>query len=375
MKLNSIQFLRAVAVMLVVYMHSINLQAGYSESWQQNFFNLKRIGGIGVDIFFVISGFIISYVAYQYKGLFEGIYFLKKRFTRINPIYYLTTLIFAALLIIQWLTTNSVTNHKINQLAILLFDSFAMVPTSKNMIFFPLLVVGWTLSFEWFFYILYFFLISFKVNKKFSALCIATIALATIGYIMQPSDYRLAFLSNPIILEFMLGSLIYMFHYYKIKKIPQFIPIAYLFIGIVTMGLLVFGGFDSIEGLPVIADTALGAKRFILFGIPSSLIVAGVILLERHRFFKYIFNNRSIITIGNASFSIYLTHSILFFYIQFIYKKTGNMLSADIIVFIQLCIAILFGIGFYKFIENPILRLIHTNSKALKRNQINPLLK
>src|SRR4051812_12308594 len=98
MRLNSIQFLRALAVLLVVYVHAADKHLS-AASFQQNFYFLKNFGAIGVDIFFNISGFIISYVASKYMGLWEGLGFLKKRFFRINPVYYLASLALLALLL------------------------------------------------------------------------------------------------------------------------------------------------------------------------------------------------------------------------------------------------------------------------------------
>jgi peptidoglycan/LPS O-acetylase OafA/YrhL len=87
MKINSIQYLRAIAAILVVYAHSLNF-IGNGNSIQANFYYLKNFGAIGVDIFFVISGFIITYVSYNLNGLNDFIVFIKKRFVRINPTYY-----------------------------------------------------------------------------------------------------------------------------------------------------------------------------------------------------------------------------------------------------------------------------------------------
>jgi peptidoglycan/LPS O-acetylase OafA/YrhL len=67
MKINSIQYLRAIAATLVVYVHSLNF-IGNGNSNQANFYFLKNFGAIGVDLFFVISGFIITYVSDNFNG-------------------------------------------------------------------------------------------------------------------------------------------------------------------------------------------------------------------------------------------------------------------------------------------------------------------
>ncbi|MDP4247265.1 MAG: acyltransferase family protein, partial [Bacteroidota bacterium] len=89
MKYQSIQFLRAMAALFVVYAHSIDLQMKYAISGEQHFFHLQNFGAIGVDIFFILSGFIISYTARSDSGLKAGRRFLLKRFLRINPVYYI----------------------------------------------------------------------------------------------------------------------------------------------------------------------------------------------------------------------------------------------------------------------------------------------
>jgi exopolysaccharide production protein ExoZ len=81
MKLNSIQYLRAIASILVVYCHAIDIQVYFGISRQQNFYYLQNFGAIGVDLFFVISGFIITYVSRNVLADIPSTkIFLQKRF-------------------------------------------------------------------------------------------------------------------------------------------------------------------------------------------------------------------------------------------------------------------------------------------------------
>src|SRR5258707_13134028 len=102
-QLTSLQFLRATAAILVAYAHSIDLQMIYASSIQQNFYYLQNFGAFGVDLFFVISGFIISYSAERYKGARDASAFLIHRFKRINPVYYIATLLFIAISLHSWI--------------------------------------------------------------------------------------------------------------------------------------------------------------------------------------------------------------------------------------------------------------------------------
>ena len=156
-KLNSIQALRAAAAILVVYHHILNQNTGNATSWQQNFYHLRNFGSIGVDLFFVISGFIIMYVANTYTGLRESINFLVKRFCRINPVYYVATLFFVLVLIIfQMSGMNMAPLSSSSKIVNSLYNAILIIPTNGNIeSFSPLLTVGWTLSFEWLFYILF----------------------------------------------------------------------------------------------------------------------------------------------------------------------------------------------------------------------------
>src|SRR5215831_950835 len=102
-KNESIQILRAIAALLVVYVHSLDLVGGHSNPHQPFFFNLAHFGACGVDIFFSISGFILSTVVLRSRPgtpLASGD-FLVRRFIRIFPIYWILSLFFIGLALSQ----------------------------------------------------------------------------------------------------------------------------------------------------------------------------------------------------------------------------------------------------------------------------------
>ncbi|RYZ36844.1 MAG: acyltransferase, partial [Sphingobacteriales bacterium] len=84
-KLCSVQYLRAVAALMVVHCHAIDLQMQLGTSWQQHFRYLQNFGAIGVDIFFVISGFIISYISRAEHGVAAAKDFMLRRWVRVAP--------------------------------------------------------------------------------------------------------------------------------------------------------------------------------------------------------------------------------------------------------------------------------------------------
>lgn len=362
MKLNSIQFLRAIAVILVTYNHSIDIQMQYGVSWQQHT-HLQKFGAIGVDIFFVMSGFIIPFVANKYIGAEQGFHFLKKRFIRINLIYYIASLLLLFVNIFRaWVINRPAWGMKENISSFI--DTLLVVPTTETTAsYLPVLRIGWTLSFEWLFYFLFFLLIVSGVKNTLVSLAGVVAFLITLGYIFPPADLRYGFITNPILLEFLLGSVIF-WMYTNVKTIPVSIPIVLLTTGLVAYMLLITYGYGDVWNSFYQRDVSM--KRFFLWGLPSSCIVAGCIFLEHSNKFTSLWSNKWMQLIGNASYSIYLVHITSYALMTILYIRLGFFLPADLAIGAQLAIAILAGIGFYKIVERPLLQALHQWKPELK---------
>jgi peptidoglycan/LPS O-acetylase OafA/YrhL len=133
----SIQLLRFLAAILVAYTHYAGHEA---------FVGIK-FGGFGVDIFFVISGYVISLIVSRQKN-HES--FLARRFIRIVPLYWIVTLILYIGIVISpslasenLLKTTTLTN---------LLYSLVFLPNPEYARFLPVLSLGWTLNLELLFY-------------------------------------------------------------------------------------------------------------------------------------------------------------------------------------------------------------------------------
>lgn len=224
MKLNSIQVLRALAVVLVTHIHAMRLQSQFAHSYQQHFYRLDDFGAIGVDLFFVISGFIISYVAGHYVGYKDGGSFLKKRFLRINPVYYLASAIhFTVLCFIG-------SEYGLDVLLIRFLNSFTIIPLFDIQVrpFIPILNVGWSLSMEWIFYLIFFVSIILGIRNKLAGLVAIIGAIVLFGRFYHP-DFWFAFYTHPLLLEFLLGVGIHWV--YTHKRISRPVAFALFFIG------------------------------------------------------------------------------------------------------------------------------------------------
>ncbi len=93
-KMESIEGARALAAVMVVLMHAASLMQVEHLSGHVGLGNVFGFGYVGVDFFFVLSGFIIAYVNYSHLGNAGSLpRYLWRRFTRIYPIYWIILLL------------------------------------------------------------------------------------------------------------------------------------------------------------------------------------------------------------------------------------------------------------------------------------------
>ncbi|NII27757.1 acyltransferase [Pseudoflavitalea sp. X16] len=363
MKLGSIQFLRGMAATLVVYAHSIDLTQRYGKPWQGRFHYLSDVGCIGVDLFFVISGFIITYVAGKYTGASEGTQFLQKRFYRINPIYYIASIVYIlSLMIRSWMAhkTYPIWSEKFINSAL---DTLMVIPLGDG--YSPLLMIGWTLSFEWLFYILFFLTILTRVKRKILLLSAIIGVLILLRYVLRPTDLRFAFITNPIMLEFLTGVLLCQL-YLHLKKIPVWIPVLLLVVGIAGYVVLVFYNNPLIAAIMPIMNGSLSLDRFLYWGLPSGCIAAGCIFLDKAGKLNRLWNNRFSMLLGDASYSIYLVHFTAFSLLGILYRQVGFFLPPDLSIFFQVLVALGISIAFYWWVEKPLLKWLQKPSRKNK---------
>jgi peptidoglycan/LPS O-acetylase OafA/YrhL len=343
----------------------MDFQMQFGTSWQQKFYHLDGFGCIGVDLFFVISGFIITYVANKYKGFDEGMRFLEKRFWRINPVYYIATILCLGVYLLQLKINNTpFPNKAITSL----MDTVLLLPTSSDIInYSPLLIVGWTLSFEWFFYLLFFALILGNIKRKTIYLPTLILFLIGIGLLLKPDDLRLQFITNPIMLEFVLGVIICQLYLNNIK-IPTWVAAATLAVGLISYGLLIRFGYGDVWYYLNTINGQASLHKFLIWGIPSSAIVFGCIFLEKNGYLTRLFGNRLSVLLGNASYSIYLIHYITLNILTIVYIKTHFFWRGDVMIWLQLIVATVIAIGFYKLVEKPLIKRLQQKKKTKSNN-------
>jgi len=273
--LPSIQILRAVAAILVVITH------GYAPF---------ELGRVGVDIFFVLSGFIMVHVNRQSFGQHgASIAFLRNRLARIVPTYWFCTALTALIL-----TTNG---SSIN--LSWLVGSFTFIPaTGFNGTILPMLATGWTLNFEMFFYVIFGSCLMFPARAGLIAMFLLLIALVAIGLVLSPTIPILVYWTHPLLLEFGLGMIIALIRPHLVLNRTTGLLIA-------AVGFAILAGFWSYPVPNRLVDKWLP----LLWGLPSAAIVAGLAFSDRGKLLPKAF--APALFLGNASYSIYLAHLIV----------------------------------------------------------------
>jgi peptidoglycan/LPS O-acetylase OafA/YrhL len=281
--LLNLHLLRAVAALAVVYFHTTS-EAGL---------NLPvNIGGHGVDVFFVISGFIIAYIGARTPDRF-----FVRRLIRIVPFYWAATLaIFGAAALAPHLLRSTRAD------AVQLLCSLFFVPRETTYAgTVPTLVLGWSLNYEMYFYVV--FALALAVAPKRAPIaCSVAIAAIAIGIsasgITHPS---VRFYARPIVFEFVFGVCVYYLFAAAERHVAWFTERPALRWGLWAVALASVAAI-GVEEL----HATFGWPRFLVAGVPALLLVLSALLLERAYAVRA--SSTTIFLVGESSYILYLTH-------------------------------------------------------------------
>ncbi|HYF54521.1 MAG TPA: acyltransferase [Salinarimonas sp.] len=286
-RLVPLQALRAVAALMVAGQHALHDAGLLAERLGLAFVPASRTGQAGVDIFFVISGFVMVHAS---RGLFgepgAARIFLARRIARVVPLYWLVTTLYLAVAIVAPALLNGAVLDPLFVAASYAFwpmagpDGFAQ----------PLYSLGWTLNYEMAFYALFALAIPFARDRAVAGLIAALLALVMLGRLL-PLRLPLSFWTDPIVLEFAAGMALGLARAHGLR--------------------LGSGVRAALAGLAVgalVLDVAFVPEvpRIVAYGIPAALLVAAaglgaaggrpgrLALLGEH--------------LGDASYALYLVH-------------------------------------------------------------------
>ena len=360
-----IQIFRGVAAIMVVLFHCNNACLDYFKLLPFN--GLFYLGMFGVDFFFVLSGFIITYIHLKDLQVSnDWKMFVKKRFFRIYPIYWVfATITLCYLIFIQKGKPNPFEHFQLDHTLsvasfsdwLYLLKSYALI--AQNSI--ALVDVSWTLCYEVMFYAV--FAVCVRCGWVFSKLLFfCWIALIIIKFNFFVIDnFYVNVLLNPLILEFLTGcALAYIFRTGKVKlTTPLFLSLS---------SLLAAGAFVHLKIYHHQLGWTNGTSVLIIIAAAALLIWACASLdLSNHWPVKKL---KTFLLVGDGSYSIYLTHTLVIkiFFLLALKLFLSNQLVMtthyiNIICLVVFGAAVILGTLFHVYVEKPLLS--YTTKKFL----------
>lgn len=356
-RIAALQVLRALAALLVVFTHAVN---GYDERtdllqpWLANIGEINAFGAIGVDVFFVISGFIMAHAMMRRPDL-TAREFVIMRFIRVVPPYWLATL---AVLPFAWSWYHGLDPNRV-------FYGLFVFPVARADAFvLPILHPGWSLAFELAFYIVVAAAIALmrSPQARFAATFGLVCTLGTLGTVWQPQSGAAAVFLSAIWFEFALGLLIYAI--WSQWRPSEAVAWAVLIAGLLVLAKHALIGpsiYDDPAAMfwpdPVSSpDARTGLIRAIGWGIPSALVVLGTLWVAATRLGERLSQSRpwrGLARLGDASYALYLVHP--FITDSWRYWVPANAIPADLAILGLIAASAWLGLIAHRRVEKPLL--------------------
>jgi exopolysaccharide production protein ExoZ len=331
----SLQYLRGAAAMLVVFCHAFD-----QLPWLKAL--LPNLGLSGVDLFFVISGFIMVFVTTDAAS--SAWDFFRMRIIRIVPLYWLFNFTTAALLLTfprLFQTATFTLPHFLLSLFFIPHLSPAVPPSIS-----PFILLGWTLNYEMFFYVIFALAIAGSVTRRVPLTIAVLVTVTALGALsVFDGSPAWEFYSNNIVFEFVFGMML----------ASLFLNGVLHRLGTGVGGVLIALGAIGL----VVGSYHMELARALVFGIPAALIVAGALSIEASRAIPKV---QPFLLLGDASYSIYLAHLFPIALERFAWSRLGHptdgVLPVAAFVTVALVGGALAGIASYLLIERPMLKFM-----------------
>jgi len=310
--LVQLQYLRAIAALMVVYFHSILQVSKVQPDFQTDFY---LSGETGVDIFFVLSGFVMWLTTAGRE--IRPLDFYRRRIQRIVPLYWLATLFAASVALLAPTLLKSTVFDLPHLIASLFFLPWKN-PADPTMAV-PVVVPGWTLNYEMFFYFVFGLLLLVREKYRIAALFATMTTIILVCRFMPGGMTAAKFYSDPIIYEFLAGVVLAKLYLDKIL-LPQAVAWPALVVG-----------FSFLLINEALCDAS---TRAYTWGVPAIVILYSAVSID--------FSKLPVIAtlnyIGDASYSIYLTHAFTLAFLRIICVHLNIQILTSPPVFIVSCI-------------------------------------
>jgi exopolysaccharide production protein ExoZ len=331
-RIQSVQALRFIAAAMVVFNHAVEQAASLAQPGAPEF---PGIGAAGVDIFFVLSGFVITLTGPLAEPRPFGRIFFWRRWSRVAPLFYLSSIP-----------------------AVLLLGEGLDAPRTVATLFFwpalgehmvkPYIGLGWTLCFEMVFYsAVSLFLLSGQLRRN---ALVGTLILAVLWAFRGRIAWNgMAMLANPIYLEFAAGVGLAIL-WPTLKRAPLPMGSVMLGMGVALFAALAARGVgQTLDTEATLGDT-IGFTRAVPFGLAATMTVAGALILERA--IGGAAWCRRLADLGDASYSIYLAHCLTMLVLYSLWRSYPVPVS--VVVGVGTVVGIYAGIIMRLLVEKPL---------------------
>lgn len=331
-KLLSVQYLRGVAALLVVFQHAYFQFDAYIPAmpWHS--------APAAVELFFLVSGVIMMVTSVR-AGVGE---FAVRRLVRIVPLYWLFTLLLVALCLVMPQALHSTVVTPATLAKSLLFVPYDSLGHPGEI--WPILVPGWTLNFEMFFYIVFGSLLVFPVRTRLGLATAAFATLVALGSLVEFRNPVLRTYTHPLLLDFV-GGMAIGYLYLQRRRLPRWV--AWLLLATGT-------GLIASDLLAPLVERGI---RLPIYGAAAALVVLGCVQLDMA---GHVGRWRLGLWLGDASYSIYLSHLVTLGALRVVWSRFGLVdLGAHAFAAAALVAAALVGSAAYAGVERPLLVAAH----------------
>lgn len=344
-ELASVQYLRALAALFVVYFHTAVYNARFP--WPDAL--PRGFGAAGVDMFFVISGFIMMMVTATRPTSPSS--FLRRRVLRIVPLYWGVTLAVAVLALVY---PTAMLENMLTAPHLILSMLFLPHANPLTGAITPFFKIGWTLNYEMYFYVL--FAVCLCLRSPASRLLALAGYAACVSLVFLAIDPKIAVLRvylNPIIFEFVMGA-----------------AIGYLYLGghFVRLGSGIALAVCAASVVALLTFPVDDASRLFLKGAPAAALLCGLLALEARGRLPRI---GWLLLLGDASYSMYLVHPIVETLFRVatwpVQALVGSSILGPLATVLAVLTSVLAGVLVYRVIELPLLKFLLSRGNALGR--------
>ena len=342
-RIRCIQAFRGVAALLVVLFHLKSMEVKY---FHTNLMGVFQFSWVGVDLFFVISGVVISLVTVgKFQNRENAISFLYHRFARIYPTFWAFFAVVLAAYLYNPLWINASSGHQVE-----ILQSFLLFPSEHS----NLIPQAWTLSFELYFYLVFFFFL-WLIPERYLLRALGTWALviATFDFFFPAAldSTILGIVASPYVFEFLAGSLLFQiyrrfsFDHHASRNLILSSLLGYF-------AVVCWSGYAHNSESVWLKDSFW--LRPVVCGSLCLLFLLGMMQLERLGRLRI---HPALQALGDWSFSIYLSHEIS---IELVGRAAARwfpnlpfvMLYVDAVA---IPMVILIGYFSYTWIERPLM--------------------